>query len=116
GYTVTEHEYKGGGLGVNLVAEKLGADPNRYLIVSAHYDSVSNAGADDDGSGVISALAVAQALKDLELAVNLRIVAFDEEERGLVGSKAYAADLNTTGELDGLVGVVNIEMTGYDQD
>jgi hypothetical protein len=113
GFEVNEYNY---GRGTNLVAEKVGLDPSRYLIVSAHYDSVSNAGADDDGSGVISALAVAEALKDKELAVNLRIVAFDEEERGLLGSKAYASELNNSGEIESLVGVVNVEMTGYDDD
>ena len=83
------------------------------LIVSSHLDSVGNAGADDNGSGTISALAMARALKDTPLKYNLRIVAFDEEELGLVGSEAYAQALAGSGEIDQVVGVINMEMTGY---
>jgi hypothetical protein len=120
GFTVSMHNY-GGSMssfvgGTNFIAERTGTDPTRYLIVSAHLDSVSNAGADDDGAGTISALATAQALQNIDLAINLRIVGFDEEERGLVGSSAYARYLSTTGDIDGLVGVMNLEMTAYDAD
>jgi hypothetical protein len=120
GFTVSMHNY-GGGInsfvgGTNFVAERAGADTSRYLIVSAHLDTVNTAGADDDGAGTISALATAQALQGMPLAVNLRIVGFDEEELGLVGSKAYARYLSDSRTISGLVGVVNLEMTGYDSD
>ncbi|AUX20835.1 hypothetical protein SOCEGT47_013110 [Sorangium cellulosum] len=115
GFTVEEHPYNSGfRQGVNLTAEKAGADPSRVLIISAHYDTVSNAGADDDGSGVVSSLAIARALKDAKLRVGLRVVAFDQEEAGLVGSSAYARALDRTGELEQIVGVLDLEMTAYD--
>jgi hypothetical protein len=118
GFVVHEHAYGSSpfGGGVNLIADKAGSDPSRVLIVSAHYDSVHNAGADDDGSGVVSALAVARALKDAALVTGLRVVAFDEEERGLLGARAYARSLDETGELRQVVGVLNLEMTAYDSD
>jgi len=112
-YEVSTHSYKSG---ANFIAERQGSDPSKYLIVSAHLDNVGNAGADDDGAGTISALAIAHALKDYNLKYNLRVVGFDQEERGLVGSSNYARHLNQTGGFDGLIGVVNIEMTGYDGD
>ena len=116
GFTVTEKTYRGGwgfGTHVNFVAEKAGADPSRFLLISSHLDSVGNAGADDNGAGTISALAVAKALKDQELRYSLRILAFDEEEIGMVGSAAYAQQLQDEGQLDGLIGNINMEMTGY---
>ena len=115
GFTVAEVPYQGRSFGTNanFVAEKAGRDASRVLIVSSHLDSVGNAGADDNGSGTISALAMARALKDAPLKYNLRIVAFDEEELGLVGSQAYAQSLVDSGEIDQVVGVINMEMTGY---
>jgi hypothetical protein len=117
GFTVTEEAY-GSALsqGVNLIAEKAGADTSKYLVLSSHYDSVGNAGADDDGAGTVSALAIARALAGSPLKYNLRVVAFDQEENGLVGSAAYARTLNGNGGFAGLIGVINIEMTGYDAD
>ncbi|MGE0174158.1 MAG: M28 family peptidase [Oligoflexales bacterium] len=117
GFEVTRHNYEYEGfLGTNLVAERRGANPDLTLIVSAHYDSVGTSGADDNGSGVVSALAVARALKDSSLAYNLRIVSFDQEEKGLIGSKAYAKFLSETSEAKKIIGVINLDMTGYDGD
>lgn len=112
GFRVSEHSY---GTGINFVAERDGRDTSKVLIVSSHLDSVGNAGADDDGSGTISALALAKALSGYSLKNNLRIVAFDEEEAGLVGSTRYVRELVTTGKLGEVVADVNLEMTGYNQ-
>ncbi len=110
GFRVSEQSYASG---VNFVAEREGRDPTKVLIVSSHYDSVGNAGADDDGSGTISALALAKALAGYSLKNTLRIVAFDQEEKGLVGSAAYVNHLQTTGKLNEVVADINLEMTGY---
>ena len=114
GYTVTESRYASGS---NFIAEKRPTNPvdDQIFIVSGHLDTVQTAGADDDGSGVISSLAIARALRDLPLKRTIRFVAFDEEERGLIGSAAYANELVRTGEIN-KVSVFNIEMTGYDSD
>ena len=114
GFTVSEQTYS---TGINLVAEKRASSQanDKIFVVSGHLDTVATAGADDDGSGVISSLTVARAIKDLSLKNTIRFVAFDEEERGLIGSKAYAKELARTGEIS-KVTVFNIEMTGYDSD
>ncbi|WP_438027828.1 M28 family peptidase [Sorangium sp. So ce233] len=115
GFNVQEHTYRSGwSQGVNVTADRAGADPSRVLILSAHYDSVNNAGADDDASGIVSSLAIARALKDTPLNIGLRIVAFDQEENGLLGSNAYARMLDGNGELARVVGVLDLEMTAYD--
>lgn len=110
GFRVSEHNY---GTGINFVAERDGRDPSKVLIVSAHLDSVGNAGADDDGSGTISALALAKALSAHSLKHTLRIVGFDQEENGLVGSAAYVSHLKSTGKLAEVIADINLEMTGY---
>jgi hypothetical protein len=117
GYTVSEHAY-GSGLsaGKNFVAERVGADPNHFVLLTAHLDNVGNAGADDDGAGTVSVLAIAHAIADLPLAIGVRVIGFDQEESGLIGSKAYARAQSTAGTLDQIVGVLNVEMTGYDAD
>lgn len=114
GYTVTEHRYSSG---VNLIAEKKAKSPgnDQIMMISGHMDTVQTAGADDDGSGTISTLTIARALATKDLKRTIRFVAFDEEERGLIGSEAYARELNKTGEI-AKVSLINIEMTGYDSD
>ena len=114
GYKVSEHRY---GSGTNLIAEKAhnNVKDRQIFMVTAHLDSVQTAGADDDASGVISALSIARALSAKTLDHTLRFVAFDEEERGLLGSAAYAKHLASIGEIQ-RVSVLNLEMTGYDSD
>ncbi len=114
GYSVTLHSY---GTGVNLIAEKkstLSSDGD-IIMITAHLDTVMTAGADDNGSGITTALTAARALSEKQLRQTIRIVAFDEEERGLVGSGAYAKHLAKTGEIS-KIRVINLEMTGYDSD
>ena len=110
GFTVSEHTFNGG---VNLVADKPGSG-DKTLLISGHLDSMDCPGADDDGSGVITALAVMHALRGCNTEAGLRFVAFDLEEAGLVGSKAYADDLAGSGEHKQLIGDFQIEMTGYE--
>ncbi|MBS1962745.1 MAG: M28 family peptidase [Bdellovibrionales bacterium] len=109
GYTVSEQAY---GSGTNLIAEKSGKS-GKFLVMSAHYDSMSNKGADDDGSGVISLLGTARMLREVTLKHGIRFVAFDEEERGLVGSQAYAKMLVKKGEKPIILGDVEMEMLGW---
>jgi hypothetical protein len=112
GYAVSEHPYA---TGVNLIAEREGQD-DHVVIVGAHYDTVSAAvaGADDDASGVVAGLAVARALAGCALGHGLRFLAFDEEERGLRGSRAYAGSLQRAGVAPRVIANINLEMLGYD--
>lgn len=88
----------------NVVADRRGSGPDgsRGLVVGgAHLDTVAgSAGANDDGSGVVALLEAAQALRDLPTQHDLRLVWFDGEEAGLLGSRAHvaanAADMKRT--------------------
>jgi Zn-dependent M28 family amino/carboxypeptidase len=98
------------GSGKNFVAEKLGTkDPKKVLILSSHIDSVRNRGANDNGTGTIGLLAVAKELSKKDYAYTIRILGFDKEEVGLVGSDAYVAALQ---DKTSLIGNINFEMMG----
>ena len=117
GYKVSFHKYKSlWSSGTNFVAEKTGTHADRFMIVSSHLDSMKNAGADDNGSGTIAALMIATALKDVALDYSIKFIAFDQEENGLVGSGAYVGDMSSAGQLKEVIGVLNLDVVGYDSD
>lgn len=102
--------------GCNVVATLWGADRNEFVVFSAHLDSVRNKGADDDGSGSAALLEIARLYAGLAPRKTIRFLAFDQEELGLIGSKAYANAL-TAGSGDGkIAGVFQLDMIGYDSD
>lgn len=69
--------------------------PDRYIVVSAHYDHVGTKdgliynGADDNASGVATMLEIAARLKTQPPEHSVIIVAFDGEERGLIGARHF---------------------------
>lgn len=89
GYEVTLQDY---GTGINVVGTREGMTaPTEWVIVGAHYDHIpACSGADDNGTGVASALEVARILADIPTARSLMITCWDEEELGLIGSAAQA--------------------------
>jgi uncharacterized protein (TIGR03437 family) len=62
-----------------------------YHIRGAHYDSKNTPGADDDASGVAALLEAARVASMHQFEASIVFVAFDMEEPGLVGSKAWVA-------------------------
>ncbi|MEB3213173.1 MAG: M20/M25/M40 family metallo-hydrolase [Leptolyngbyaceae bacterium] len=85
------------------------ADP---ILIGAHYDGVMNSpGADDNASGVSILLELARSFSQHLPPYPVRLVAFDLEELGLLGSQAYAAHLREQQELLRLM--LSLEMLGY---
>ena len=85
--------------GVNVLAVRRGAGrPGRVIVVSGHYDhlGVRNGdiynGADDNASGAVGLAALARALRGVPLRHTLVFAAFDAEESGLRGARAFVAD------------------------
>jgi hypothetical protein len=78
----------------NVVAEIPGRElPNEFVLIGAHLDSWHpGTGAQDNGTGDASVLAVAQAVMALNRPPRrtLRFTLFGGEEEGLLGSIAYA--------------------------
>jgi len=94
----------------NVVATMTGTvHPDQEYIVGAHYDSADNPGADDDGSGTAALLEIARIVSQYESAYTIRIIAFDREEQGLVGSNAYVADVAGAD----ILGMVQADMIAY---
>lgn len=110
GYTFGYKESK------NLIAAKEGiVDNNSSVLITAHYDTVMNSpGADDNGSGVCGLLMAMEVLKDYSFEKNIKIVSFDDEEAGLIGSINYIAKGIEANEQ--IEGVFNLEMIGYASD
>jgi len=95
----------------NVVAVHRGRRfPERIHIVGAHYDSVNNPGADDNASGVAGVLEIARILSRYTFEDTLVFIAFDREEQGLWGSKAYANDHAG----DDIRGMISLDMIAYD--
>ena len=97
--------------GINLEVERPGTDPNAgTILLGAHYDSRQGSpGADDNASGVAVLLEAARLLKD-PTPRTLRLVFFDAEERGLLGSIAY---VQSDRRIKDLRAVVILEMVGF---
>jgi len=85
---------------------------DEIYIICGHYDTVSGSpGADDDGSGTATVLAVAYIMNQYAANHTVRFVAFSGEEQGLLGSREYAQEAYENG--DNIVGVLNVDMIGY---
>lgn len=78
----------------NVVAEIPGTDPNgEYVVIGGHLDSWHlGTGAQDNGTGAATVLAVAEAMKSsgVQPRRTVRFVLFGGEEEGLLGSVQYA--------------------------
>ncbi len=78
----------------NVVADIAGSASNgEYVLVGGHLDSwQTGTGAQDNGTGAATVLAVAQAVKASGLTPRrtMRFVLFGGEEEGLIGSLRYA--------------------------
>jgi hypothetical protein len=105
--------------GFNVEATLQGTEGDKHLWVTAHLDSVYNAGASDDASGLVSILLTAKALQQLEPEHTIHFVAYDLEEIGVYGSSRYVDTVvNDVREQEGeeaIIGNLNSDMIGYDE-
>lgn len=86
------------------------------IVVGAHHDHLGDdhLGANDNASGVVALLAIAQQLaqRDGELARTVAFVTFGAEEQGLVGSQHFVKHPPAELPLDRVVQYVNLDMVG----
>lgn len=80
----------------NVIADIKGTEhPEQVIIVSGHLDSWDlGTGAIDDGAGVAAAMEVAQLTRKLGFKPKrtIRVIAWMNEENGLMGGRAYALE------------------------
>lgn len=80
----------------NVIGEIRGSEkPEEIIVVGGHLDSWDvGQGAHDDGSGCVQSMAVLQLMKQLNYKPKrtIRCVLFMNEENGLAGGRAYAAE------------------------
>ena len=100
-----------------------GTDPRlnkTYVALGSHYDhigiqpgtrpdSISN-GADDDGSGSVTMLAVARSLTAARPKRSTLLIWHTGEEKGLLGSSYFVA--HPTVPIDSIVAMINMDMVG----
>ncbi|MGB6152357.1 MAG: M28 family peptidase [Pricia sp.] len=108
----------------NVVAVIQGSEkPDEYVVISSHLDHIGitadgqiNNGADDDGSGTVALLEIAEAFKEAAAAGQgpKRSIVFlhvTGEEKGLLGSRYYT-DFDPIFPLENTVANLNIDMIG----
>jgi Zn-dependent M28 family amino/carboxypeptidase len=107
--------------GVNVIGRVRGHQfPDRYLVVSAHYDhagverGVVYNGANDNASGVAALMALGRYFSTRPAAHSLIFAAFDAEEPGLIGARAFVG--NPPVDRRSLVFNLNADMIGRDPD
>jgi len=110
GFAVERHAY---GTGVNVLGVREGTiEPQRRVLVGAHYDHIPGCpGADDNASGVAATLETARVLAQRDYPRTLVVACWDEEERGLIGAEAYVDREVAAGRTFDVF--FNFEMVGY---
>jgi Zn-dependent M28 family amino/carboxypeptidase len=94
----------------NIIATAPGASP-KTILLGAHYDRVPQGnGVLDNGASCAVLLNLLEKLKTQPAALTVRVVFFDLEELGLLGSKAYFA---RTANLSKPAYAVNLDIFGY---
>jgi hypothetical protein len=105
----------------NLVVEMVGkAKADEIVVIGAHYDSAPGTpGANDNGSGTVALLALADLLREFKPDRTLRFVAFCNEEpphfqTDAMGSLVYAKACKDRG--DKVIAMLALETMGYYRD
>ena len=99
----------------NLIGYVKGSSSDDIVIVSAHLDHLGagHLGANDDASGVVALLAIAQAVR--QHATPKRTIVFaamGDEEDGMIGSSYFAKHMPKALPLDHVVQFVELDMVG----
>ncbi len=101
--------------GVNFFGQIKGRKyPEKYLVITAHYDhdGIRNGqiynGADDNASGTAALFAIASYFQKNTPDHSLLFVAFDAEEKGLLGARHFVANLPV--KKESIVLNINMDM------
>jgi len=94
----------------------IAGETDDIIVVAAHHDHLGEGhlGANDNASGVVALLAIAQSLQQRGATPHRTIVfaTFGDEEAGMIGSSYYVAHPPADLPLGKVVQVVNLDMVG----
>jgi hypothetical protein len=98
----------------NLIVTKTGTlYPNTFVIICAHYDTVTGKGTNDNGSGTNILLETARLLQSIPTEYSIKFIHFSGEEDGLRGSQHYVSSVvNSTSPKLNIKLVFNIDQVG----
>lgn len=98
----------------NLIVTKTGTlYPNIYVIICAHYDTITGKGTNDNGSGTNVLLETARLLQSIPTEYSIKFIHFSGEEDGLRGSQHYVSSVvNSTSPKLNIKLVFNIDQVG----
>ncbi len=107
----------------NVIGKLTGSTrPDEWIIVGAHYDSISQAtssaapGAEDNASGAAGMLELARIFSETRPETTIFFIGFSGEEQGLKGSYAHVAKLIADGDKAKVKAVLTMDMIGYTSD
>ncbi len=118
GLSASYHNWTYGSLSNrNVIGELKGTvSPEEIILVTAHLDCMPSSGtapgADDNGSGSVAAMIIAELFVSKSFERTIRFVFFTGEEQGLCGSRRYADKVVADG--DNIVAVYNMDMIAWD--
>lgn len=124
GISVTSQSFSmGSTTAFNVIGTMSGTTrPDEWIIVGAHYDSISQAtstgapGAEDNGSGAAGMLELAKVFSETRPETSILFIGFSGEEQGLKGSYAHVAKVISEGNKDKIKAVLTMDMIGYTRD
>lgn len=92
---------------------------DKYLGFSGHFDHIGTSnktgdniynGADDDASGITTLVGIADYFKNKKPEFSMVFMAFNGEEKGMLGSKAISTDTNLDPIYNNMTALFNFEM------
>lgn len=108
----------------NVCGIKKGAS-EKYLGFSGHFDHIGTNkksgdniynGADDDASGITTLVGIADYFKNKKPEFSMVFMAFNGEEKGMLGSRAIAEDKNLDNVYNNLSALFNFEMVATESE
>jgi Zn-dependent M28 family amino/carboxypeptidase len=96
----------------NVIVTKKGASPET-IVVGAHYDKVdAGCGAIDNWTGIVAIAHLYGTLRLLDTSKTFKFIAFDKEEKGLVGSHNFVSGIAKADHAS-VCSMVNIDSFGF---
>ncbi len=96
----------------NVIVTKKGTTPET-IVVGAHYDKVDEGcGAIDNWTGIVAIAHLYGTLRSIETTKTFKFIAFDQEEKGLVGSDNFVSGIAKADRASGC-SMVNIDSFGF---